>query len=68
MRSARESTPVTTKTIEVGDLFNYEIANPVTVRRNGAALVPIYQGFVNCRSIALYNQITREKVFFFCLY
>jgi hypothetical protein len=53
---------VQVRNVEAGDLFNYEIDHPVDVKRNGAALVPFYQGRVECRKIALYNQSIREKV------
>jgi hypothetical protein len=59
---ARErSVKVQTRTVEVGDLFQYQIKNPVTVRRGQSALVPILQGGFEGRRVAVYNPEVREK-------
>jgi hypothetical protein len=55
------SMKVQTKTIEVGDLFHYEIKNPVTVKRNQSALVPIVQGPFEGKRVAVYNNEIRDK-------
>jgi hypothetical protein len=47
--------------VEVGDLFQYEIKNPVTVKRNQSALVPILQGPFEGKRVAVYNREIREK-------
>ena len=57
----RKSAPVQTRTVEVGDLFQYEITNPVTVKRNQSALVPILQNEFNGERCAVYNQEIRDK-------
>ena len=57
----RRSVEVQTRTAEVGDLFQYEIQNEVTVRRNQSALVPILQGPFEGKQVAVYNQQVREK-------
>ena len=41
LRSAVSSVPTQTRERQVGDLFEYGIEKPVTVRRNQSALVPI---------------------------
>jgi hypothetical protein len=59
---AREtSTSTQVKNIEVGDLFHYEIAHAVTVKRNGAALVPIYAGTIKVKQVAIYSKDIRDK-------
>lgn len=56
-----ESMPVQTRTVEVGDLFQYEIKNPVTVKRNQSALVPILQTAFEGKKSAVYNPEVRDK-------
>ncbi|HZU97661.1 MAG TPA: hypothetical protein VFF73_13255, partial [Planctomycetota bacterium] len=56
-----QSTPVQTRTVEVGDLFQYQIKNPVTVKRNQSALVPILQGPFEGKRVAVYNREIRDK-------
>lgn len=59
---ARESSnPVETRTAEIGDLFEYAIEKPVTVRRNQSALVPILQTAFEGRRVAIYSPTVREK-------
>lgn len=55
------STQVQTRTVEVGDLFQYEITNPVTVKRNQSALVPIIQTSFEGKRVAVYNEEIRDK-------
>jgi len=55
------SAPVQTRTAEAGDLFQYCIENPVTVRRNQSALVPILQSEFDGKRVAIYNPDVREK-------
>lgn len=55
------SAPVQTRTAEAGDLFQYQIENPVTVRRNQSALVPILQSDFDGKRVAIYNPDVREK-------
>jgi len=62
MRAAMQaSTPVQTRTVEVGDLFHYDITNPVTVKRGQSALVPILQSPFEGKRVAVYNQDVRAK-------
>lgn len=57
----RRSVDVQTRTVEVGDLFQYEIKNQVTVKRNQSALVPILQGPFEGKRVAVYNPGVRDK-------
>lgn len=61
-REALERTAsVQTVTQEVGDLFEYRVDKPVTVRRNQSALVPILLSKFEGQRVLLYNRATREK-------
>ena len=48
-------------TQEIGELFQYRIAHPVTIKRNSSALIPILQNPVEGESVSLYNQEVREQ-------
>ncbi|RKZ42182.1 MAG: hypothetical protein DRQ49_02730 [Gammaproteobacteria bacterium] len=55
-----EKTVVDYESLEIdGDLFQYEIENPVTVRRQQSALVPILQTHLSGQPVAVYNQEVR---------
>jgi hypothetical protein len=43
---------------EVGDLFEYQIAQPVTVRRDRSALIPILQTRMEGERVSIYNEAT----------
>lgn len=59
---ARErSTVVQTRTVQVGDLFQYVLDRPVTVKRNQSALVPILSAALSGKRVAIYNQSIRDK-------
>lgn len=58
---AATSAPVQTRTVETGDLFQYELRNPVTVKRGQSALVPIMQSPFEGKRVAVYNQDVRAK-------
>ena len=57
---AKESVEVHTRTQEVGDLFAYEITQPVDIARSRSALVPILQKEVDMERVALYNSEIRD--------
>jgi hypothetical protein len=59
--TARSSVQVHTRTQEVGDLFAYEITQPVDVGRGRSALVPILQAESDAERVVLYNPEIREK-------
>ena len=44
---------------ELGDLFEYKIADPVTVTRNRSALIPIVQTTMEGERVSIYNQAAR---------
>jgi hypothetical protein len=58
-RSAVSSTPAQVRERQVGDLFEYHIERPVTVRRNQSALVPIVLRPFDGRSVLLYQKAAR---------
>jgi hypothetical protein len=43
---------------ELGDLFEYRIKEPVTLRKNQSALVPIINGEVDAEKVVLWNRST----------
>jgi hypothetical protein len=62
MADARaRSVQIQTRAVEAGDLFQYDIRNPVTVKRNQSALVPILQGDFEGKRVAVYNPEVRDK-------
>ncbi|MBT8491832.1 MAG: DUF4139 domain-containing protein [Deltaproteobacteria bacterium] len=60
-QSLEKSVEVKTRTAQVGDLFQYELDNAVTVKRNQSALVPIVQKPFEGRRVAIYNPDVRAK-------
>jgi hypothetical protein len=58
---AVSSVQVQTRERQVGDLFQYAITRPVTIKRNQSALVPIVLRPFRGRSVLLYNPATRER-------
>jgi hypothetical protein len=61
VRSAVSSTPAQVRARKLGDLFEYEIEHPVTIRRNQSALVPIVLRPFEGRPVLLYNKQTRAE-------
>ena len=55
------STPAQVRERKVGDLFEYEIEHPVTIKRNQSALVPIVLREFAGRPVLLYNRQTRAQ-------
>jgi hypothetical protein len=55
------STPAQVRERKVGDLFEYQIEHPVTIRRNQSALVPIVLRAFEGRPVLLYNKATRAE-------
>lgn len=45
---------------EVGDLFEYRIGQPVTLRRDASALIPIIQTHMEGERVSIYNEATRK--------
>src|SRR5438105_651207 len=55
------SAPAQVRERKLGDLFEYEIEHPVTIRRNQSALVPIVLRPFEGRPVLLYNKTTRAE-------
>jgi hypothetical protein len=62
-RAMREdaSLEVDVDTQEIGELFEYRIAHPVTIKRNSSALIPLLQNQIAGELVSLYNKETREQ-------
>jgi hypothetical protein len=58
---AVSSMPTQVRERKIGDLFEYEIEHPVTIRRNQSALVPIVLRPFEGRPVLLYNKQTRPE-------
>ncbi|MFO0890757.1 MAG: hypothetical protein U0790_16630 [Isosphaeraceae bacterium] len=58
---AISTTPAQVRERKLGDLFEYEIEHPVTIRRNQAALVPIVLREFKGRPVLLYNKRNRAE-------
>ncbi len=46
---------------DIGELFEYRIDHPVTIKRNSSALIPIVQSAVEGDSVSLYNGRTLKQ-------
>lgn len=60
-QSALSSTPTQVRERKIGDLFEYEIEHPVTIRRNQSALVPIVLREFAGQPVLLYNKANRAE-------
>jgi hypothetical protein len=60
-KSAVSSTPAQVRERKLGDLFEYEIEHPVTIRRNQSALVPIVLRPFEGGPVLLYNKESRAE-------
>ena len=52
---------VKTQTKDLGELFEYNISNPVTIKRKQSALVPILTESIKAKKILLYNKNEHDK-------
>ncbi|MFX1479463.1 MAG: hypothetical protein ACFFCI_15120, partial [Promethearchaeota archaeon] len=50
-----------TQTKDLGELFEYNISNPVTIKRKQSALVPILTESIKAKKILLYNKHEHDK-------
>ena len=41
---------------ELGDLFEYKLKEPITIRKNRSALVPIVQSSINAEKVSVWNE------------
>jgi hypothetical protein len=46
---------------ELGDLFEYRLKEPVTIRKNQSALVPIVNGTVEAERVSVWNAATGQR-------
>jgi hypothetical protein len=61
LRAYQESsTPVQVREQAIGDLLEYQIEHPVTIRRNQSALVPIVLRSFEGKPVLLYNRDNRK--------
>ncbi len=49
------------QTKDLGELFEYNISNPVSIKRKHSALVPILTEEINAKKILLYNKLEFDK-------
>ncbi len=61
IRDADSGVEADVETQDIGELFEYRIAHPVTIKRNSSALIPILQNQIEGESVSLYNQETRGQ-------
>jgi archaellum component FlaC len=59
-RSEDAGVKTAAKGSEVGDLFEYKIEQPITVRRNISALIPILQADMEGERVSIYNEAARK--------
>jgi len=52
---------VKTQTKDLGELFEYNISNPVTIKRKQSALVPILSESIKAKRVLLYNKNEHDK-------
>ena len=50
-----------TQTKDLGELFEYNISNPVTIKRKQSALVPILTESIQAKRVLLYNLQDHDK-------
>jgi len=60
IRSEDAGVTTAAKGNEVGDLFEYRIEQPVTVRRDRSALIPIVQTQMEGERVSIYNEAVRK--------
>src|SRR5262245_37504437 len=61
MRDEDSGVEADVETQDIGELFEYRIAHPVTIKRNSSALIPILQNQIEGESVSLYNHEAREQ-------
>lgn len=53
---ARARTESAASAQELGDLFEYKIKEPITIRKNRSALVPIVQAAISAEKVSIWNE------------
>ncbi len=66
-RDLASSVEVKTMTQKVGDFFEYKIGNPVTIKRNQSALVPIIHQSFKAERVLIFNESNRPNNPMACL-
>jgi Carboxypeptidase regulatory-like domain len=61
MRDKDSGVEADVETQDIGELFEYRIAHPVTIKRNSSALIPILQNQIEGESVSLYNRRARAQ-------
>jgi hypothetical protein len=51
----QNATPIVAENRELGDLFEYQLKDRVTIRKNQSALVPILQARINAEKVSVWN-------------
>jgi hypothetical protein len=53
---ARASSESAARAQELGDLFEYKLKEPITIRKNRSALVPIVQSSITAEKVSIWNE------------
>ena len=53
--AARAQAQSSAQAQELGDLFEYKLKEPITIRKNRSALVPIVQSAINAEKVSVWN-------------
>jgi hypothetical protein len=61
MRDDESGVEADVETQDIGELFEYRISHPVTIKRNSSALIPILQNQIEGESVSLYNHAERAQ-------
>lgn len=61
--SIAPSTIASSNATEIADLFEYTIANPVTVKKDESAMMPFLQQKINARKLIIYSDQTKPNPF-----
>ena len=59
LAEARARTQAAVHSQEIGDLFEYKLKEPITIRKNQSALVPIVQAPVEIERVSIWNTSSR---------
>ena len=59
--ATNESVEVNVSTQDIGELFEYKIDQPISIKRNSSALIPIVQSALEGETASLYNAKTLKQ-------
>jgi len=54
--AARASLEAAARAQELGDLFEYKLKEPITIRKNRSALVPVVQSAIGAEKVSVWNE------------